>query len=173
METTPADSGQPADNGTDTAVDSDLRIQELEMQLAEAKEQLLREVAEMANYRKRLERDKASIFDITKTDVISRFLPVYDDLVRSLEATPNLNPDDAFVQGVKMVSDKFAGVLGQYQIERIDAVMVPFDVEVHEALMRQKHDDSSIEPNTVIMMLEPGYRMGDKVIRHAKVMVSE
>src|SRR5690606_5932271 len=102
-----------------------------------------------------------------------RFLPVYDDLKRSLEAASKLESlDVTFLDGVKMVADKFGDVLAQYGLTRIDETMVPFNYELHEALMRQKHDDPAVQPNTVIMMLEPGYKMGDKVIRHAKVMVS-
>lgn len=150
------------------------RVSDLESQLAAEKENFLRKYAEMENYKKRLENQKMLAYDNARIDSVSRFLPVYDDLKRSLDAASKLEAlDQTFLDGVKMVADKFADVLSQYGLERIDEVMVPFNYELHEALMRQKHDDPAVQPNTVIMMLEPGYKMGDKVIRHAKVMVSE
>lgn len=150
------------------------RVADLESQLAAEKENFLRKYAEMDNYKKRLENQKLQAYENARIDSVSRFLPVYDDLKRSLEAATKLESlDQTFLEGVKMVADKFSDVLSHYGIERIDEVMVPFNYELHEALMRQKHDDPAVQPNTVIMMLDPGYKMGEKVIRHAKVMVSE
>lgn len=154
-------------------VDSTDLIIELQNQLAEVREQMIRKVADLENYKKRLEREKMMTFEFAKTDAISRFLPVYDDLKRSLDASKDVQVDAVFLEGVKMVSDKFSDILAQYGVKRIDELMVPFNVQMHEALLRQKHDDPTVQPNTVIMVLEPGYMMGDKVIRHAKVMVSE
>jgi len=148
-------------------------IIDLQNQLAEVREQMIRKVADLENYKKRLEREKMMTFEFAKTDAISRFLPVYDDLKRSLDASKDVQVDTVFLEGVKMVSDKFTDILAQYGVKRIDELMVPFNVQTHEALLRQKHDDPTVQPNTVIMVLEPGYMMGDKVIRHAKVMVSE
>ena len=153
--------------------DSDDLVIELQNQLAEVREQMIRKVADLENYKKRLEREKMMTFEFAKTDAISRFLPVYDDLKRSLDASKDVQVDAVFLEGVKMVSDKFSDILAQYGVKRIDELMVPFNVQMHEALLRQKHDDPTVQPNTVIMVLEPGYMMGDKVIRHAKVMVSE
>lgn len=150
------------------------RVSDLESQLATEKENFLRKYAEMENYKKRLENQKLQAYENARVDSVSRFLPVYDDLMRSLDAATKLESlDQAFLEGVKMVADKFSDVLSHYGLERIDEVMVPFNYELHEALMRQKHDDPAVQPNTVIMMLDPGYKMGDKVIRHAKVLVSE
>lgn len=150
------------------------RVSDLESLLAAEKENFLRKYAEMENYKKRLENQKVQAYENARIDSVSRFLPVYDDLKRSLEAASKLESlDVTFLDGVKMVADKFGDVLAQYGLTRIDETMVPFNYELHEALMRQKHDDPAVQPNTVIMMLEPGYKMGDKVIRHAKVMVSE
>jgi molecular chaperone GrpE len=149
------------------------QIAALELQLAEAREQMLRKVADVENYKKRLERERLQTYEFAKTDAIQKFLPVYDDLMRSIQAASTLNIEATFLNGLQMVSDKFTEVLNSYGVERIDENMVPFNYEIHEALLRQKHDDPTVQPNTVIMVLEPGYKMGEKVIRHAKVMVSE
>jgi molecular chaperone GrpE len=150
------------------------RIADLESQLAAEKENFLRKYAEMENYKKRLEMQKMQAYEMARIDSLTRFLPVYDDLQRSIEAASKVQDlDPTFIDGVKMVAGKFSDVLDHYGLKRIDEIMVPFNYEFHEALMRQKHEDPSVQPNTVIMMLEPGYKLGDRVIRHAKVMVSE
>lgn len=167
----------PAGDGAATANEADVdpyqRIADLESQLAAEKEMLLRKLAEMENYKKRLELQKNQAYEHARIDSISRFLPVYDDLSRSIEAAAKLEVDGTFMEGVHMVANKFSEVFSHYGLERIDEIMVPFNYELHEALMRQKHEDPNVPANTVIMMLEPGYKIGEKVIRHAKVMVSE
>jgi molecular chaperone GrpE len=155
-------------------LDLEQRVADLESQLAAEKENFLRKYAEMENYKKRLELQKLQAYESARVDSLTRFLPIYDDLGRSIEAASKVEAlDQTFLDGIKMVAGKFGDVLASYGLQRIDEIMVPFNYELHEALMRQKHDDPSVQPNTVIMMLEPGYKLGDKVIRHAKVMVSE
>ncbi len=150
------------------------RISDLESQLAAEKENFLRKYAEMDNYKKRLESQKLQAYESARVDSLTRFLPVYDDLQRSIEAASKVESlDQTFLDGIKMVAGKFSDVLEYYGLQRIEEIMVPFNYELHEALMRQKHADPAVQPNTVIMMLEPGYKLGDRVIRHAKVMVSE
>jgi len=150
------------------------RIADLESQLAAEKENFLRKYAEMENYKKRLESQKLQAYESARIDSLTRFLPVYDDLQRSIDAASKVEAlDRTFLDGIIMVAGKFSDVLEHYGLQRIDEIMVPFNYELHEALMRQKHDDPAVQPNTVTMMLEPGYKLGDRVIRHAKVMVSE
>jgi molecular chaperone GrpE len=165
--------GDQAATADGAELDPYQRIADLESQLAAEKEMLLRKLAEMENYKKRLELQKNQAFEHARVDSISRFLPVYDDLSRSIEAAVTLEVDGTFMEGIHMVANKFSDIFAHYGLERIDQIMVPFNYEHHEALMRQKHEDPSVAPNTVIMMLEPGYKIGEKVIRHAKVMVSE
>jgi molecular chaperone GrpE len=150
------------------------RIADLESLLSAEKENFLRKYAEMENYKKRLETQKMQAYESARVDSLTRFLPIYDDLQRSIDAAAKVDAlDQTFLDGIKMVAGKFSDALEHYGLKRIEEIMVPFNYELHEALMRQKHDDPAVQPNTVIMMLEPGYKLGDKVIRHAKVMVSE
>ena len=166
--------GELNQGGLSSELDTLQRIADLESQLAAERENFLRKYAELENYKKRLEHQKLQAYENARIDSITRFLPVYDDLMRSVDAGSKVDHlDTTFLEGIKLVADKFGDILQQYGLQRIDEVMVPFNYELHEALMRQKHDDPSVQPNTVIMMLEPGYKLGDRVIRHAKVMVSE
>lgn len=149
------------------------KINELEEELQQVKDNHLRKAAEMDNFKKRLQREREQIFQKSREAAIEAFLPVNDDLRRTLEALEKTDADSSFIDGVKLVADKFEDVLNRYNVERIDEAGVPFDVDLHDAMMRQKPEDDSIESGTVLQVLESGYRIGDKTLRHAKVIVSE
>lgn len=149
------------------------KIAELESEIESMKNTQLRKAAEMDNTRKRLERDRIQTYENARKNAVDAFLPVNDDLLRTLNAMKEANEDSPFIDGLEAVASKFDTVLERYGVERIDETGVPFDVDLHDALMRQKTDDDSIESGTVLKVLENGYKMGDKTIRHAKVIVSE
>jgi molecular chaperone GrpE len=149
------------------------RINELEEEIQSVKDNHLRKAAEMENFKKRLQRERESVYQKSRENAIEAFLPVNDDLRRTLEALEQANADKSFVDGVRLVADKFQDVLGRYNVERIDEEGVPFDVNLHDAMLRQPANDDSVESGTVLQVLESGYRIGDKTLRHAKVIVSE
>ena len=149
------------------------RITELEDEIQSIKDNHLRKAAEMENFKKRLQRERESVYQKSRENAIEAFLPVNDDLRRTLEALEQANADKSFVDGVRLVADKFQDVLDRYNVERIDEEGVPFDVNLHDAMLRQPAKDDSIESGTVLQVLESGYRIGDKTLRHAKVIVSE
>jgi len=149
------------------------RINELEEEIQSIKDNHLRKAAEMENFKKRLQRERESVYQKSRENAIEAFLPVNDDLRRTLEALEQANADKSFVDGVRLVADKFQDVLDRYNVERIDEEGVPFDVNLHDAMLRQSAKDDSIESGTVLQVLESGYRIGDKTLRHAKVIVSE
>lgn len=151
----------------------DNTIAELEEQLEEAKNNHLRKAAELENYRKRVQRERSQIYDTAKANALEDFLSVNDDLRRTLNASEDLDVNETFLDGVKLVADKFEEVLKKHGVERIDEEMVPFNVDIHDAMMRQKPEDDDIESDTVLSVIENGYRIGDRTIRHAKVIVSE
>lgn len=149
------------------------RINELEEEIQSVKDNHLRKAAEMENFKKRLQRERESVYQKSRENAIEAFLPVNDDLRRTLEALEQANADKSFVDGVRLVADKFQDVLDRYNVERIDEEGVPFDVDLHDAMLRQPANDDSVESGTVLQVLESGYRIGDKTLRHAKVIVSE
>ncbi len=163
--------------GKDELIESleqrDEQIDELQQQLTETQDKHLRKVAELDNMKKRINRERTEIRQQAKIKALEDFLPINDDLQRTLNAAEGLEIDDKFLDGVKMVADKFDNVLKQNNVERIDETMVPFDVDKHEAMMRQPAEDKDVESNTVLQILENGYRIGNRTIRHAKVIVSE
>jgi len=154
-------------------IDRDQAIEALQTELQEAKDARLRKAAELDNYRKRVQRERSKIYETAKANAVEDFLSVSDDLTRTLEASEDLDVNDTFLEGVELVADKFEEVLKKQGVERIDETGVPFDVDIHDALMRQKSDDEDIDSDVVLEVVENGYKIGDRTIRHAKVIVSE
>lgn len=149
------------------------RINELEEELQKVKDSQLRKAAEMDNMRKRMRREREQIFQTAREAALEAFLPINDDLVRTLQAMKENEADSSYVDGVQLIANKFEDVLKKHDVKRIDETGVPFDVDLHDAMLRQKPEDDSIESGTVLQVLENGYRIGDKTLRHAKVIVSE
>jgi molecular chaperone GrpE len=149
------------------------RINALEEELGRVKDTQLRKAAEMENFKKRLQRERDQLFLISREAAIEAFLPVYDDLHRTLEALEDADADESYLNGIKLVAAKFDEILKRYGVEAIEETGVPFDVDLHDALMRKEPEDDSIESGTVLQVFEKGYKMGDKTLRHAKVIVSE
>lgn len=149
------------------------KILSLENEIEQIKENHLRKAAEMENMKKRLQRERQQFFQVAKERAIQDFLPVSDDLLRTLDAMKEGGAHDAYIDGIELVASKFDEVLTKHDVERIDQTGVPFDVDLHDAMMRQKAADDSVESGTVLQVIENGYRMGDKTLRHAKVIVSE
>jgi len=149
------------------------RIEELEDEVSSLKDMNLRKVAEMENMRKRIQRDRIQVFEEAKAGALEDFLPIFDDLDRTLEAAENSKIEDSFLEGVQLVANKFEEVLSKHGVERINEANVPFDVNLHDAMMRQPAPDEETGSDVVLQVLESGYKISGRTIRHAKVIVSE
>lgn len=156
-------------------LDQQQRIEELEQRVEELQESNLRRAAELENVKKRVQRERAAIFEQARAESVEQFLPVNDDLKRTLQAADSLDDErlKGVLDGIKLVADKFEEALKRYNVERIDETGVPFNVDLHDALMRKRVEDEEVESDTVLEVLESGYRIGDRTIRYAKVIVSE
>lgn len=146
------------------------RITELESQAAQLKDQLLRKAAEFDNYKRRTENDFATLSRFVAENTLTQLLPVLDDFARSLKSGKDKLGDDPFYKGIEMVQQKFLKVLEAQGLKAMDAVGKEFSVEFHDALMQMPRAD--VPPHTVVEEVEKGYLLFDKVIRHAKVIVS-
>ncbi len=149
------------------------KIEVLEQELEDQKNALLRKAAELENYRKRVKKERSQVYEMAKANALEDFLNINDDLHRTLQASDDLDVPQTFLDGVNLVANKFEEILKKHGVERIDQKMVPFNVDLHDAMMRRKPDDDSIESDMVLDVIENGYRIGDRTIRHAKVIVSE
>lgn len=149
------------------------QIEELKREATEAKDAHLRKAAELDNYKKRVRKERTQVYEMAKANALEDFLSINDDLRRTLKASEELQVDQTFLDGVNLVASKFEEVLSKHGVERIDEDMVPFNVDLHDAMMRRKPEDENIESDVVLDVIENGYRIGDRTIRHAKVIVSE
>lgn len=145
---------------------------ELEAARAEAAahyDRYVRAVAELDNYRKRTVRMRAEARDETLRDVLLQVAPILDNLRRALrQETPEA---ELLKQGVELICGQFNDVLKGYGLAEIEAVGQPFDPAVHEALAEVP--DGEHPPGTIIEEMEKGYKLNDKVVRFARVVVSK
>ena len=145
------------------------RVKELEEENESLRDQRIRAIADLDNVRRRAEQDLLTTIQRANERLLMKLLPIIDDFERSVENGAESLGEDPFFKGVEMIKSKLAKLLDEEGVERIEAVGKPFDVELHEALMRQPSDQPE---NTVVSELEPGYTYKGKVLRHAKVIVS-
>lgn len=180
----PATSGtpsiEPADGQVEPAVpqaeaagDVDTLRGKLEeaQKAAEAyKDQLLRKAADFENYKRRVEADFANLIRSANEGLIASLLPILDDLIRSLRLGKEQKDYEAFYKGVELIHAKLARILEGHGLAPFESAGKPFDVDYHDALLQVPRND--VAPHTVIEEVERGYKLHDKVLRHAKVIVS-
>jgi molecular chaperone GrpE len=141
----------------------------------EQDERYLRLAAEFDNYKKRTARQFAEIVKNANEELIQDLLGVVDDFNHALQtvgASDSLNQppkDDSILAGIKMIYEKFLGVLKSRGVVQIEALDQPFDPQYHDAVMQLPSDK---EEGTVVGVISPGYLLNNKVIRHAKVIVA-
>jgi molecular chaperone GrpE len=162
----PGDSALP---GSQAAVDLEERLAAAEASRDEYLDHLQRLAAEFDNYRKRVARDQQAFASRATARLVERLLPVLDDLERALDAAEH-HEEAKVLEGVRMTKDALAAVLASEGVEEIPADG-PFDPHVHEALMTQPADD--VEPGHVVQIVTRGYKIGDVVLRPARVVVAE
>ncbi len=145
-------------------------LAEAQAQCAEYLDKYRRSAAAFDNYRKRQQRDQERQIQQLTASVVRDLLPVVDDLDRAVEHVPEDGRDQPWVQGVVLIQQKLKKLLQSYGITEIEAEGLPFDPNVHESLVTEP----SIEhpEGTVLEVYETGYRLGDLVVRPAKVKVS-
>ncbi len=139
----------------------------LRKELEESKDRYLRLAAEYENFRKRTAREKETMFKDGSSHAISQLLSVYDNLER---AVGQETEDEAYKKGVKLTFTQFNEVLEGMGITRIAPLGETFDPNFHNAVMHV--EDEALGENTVAEVFQPGFRMGDRVIRFAIVKVA-
>ena len=125
-----------------------------------------RKQAEFANYRRRTEGVRQEAYDDGRRDTIEKLLPVVDNLERALSAA---GEESSLRSGVEMVLRQTLDTLAKLGVETIDPLGQPFDAELHNAVMQGSAEEG--EPGTVCLVLQKGYKLGARVIRHAMVKV--
>ncbi len=140
-------------------------------ELEQYKDRWLRLVAEFDNYKKRRSREFDALVQSASENLIRELLPVLDSVARALDHRADGEEDsEGFKQGVTMIMEQFPKALQRRGLSEIEAVGQPFDPNFHEALMQMSSDEHA--EGLVMAVVERGYRLGDKVIRPARVVVS-
>jgi molecular chaperone GrpE len=143
-------------------------IKELEQKISELTEALQRERADATNIRRRHEEERTKMAEFYKAMVVQELLPAIDNLERALQHTPKDLKDHDYVKGVKSVFKQFEQCFAQLGVKRIKTVGEVFDPKLHEAIQMEE-GEGSVE--VVCEELQPGYTIGNEVIRHAMVKV--
>ncbi len=147
----------------------DPRVTELELQLAEAKQQLQRMAADFENYRRRVASEKEELVSFASSRVLENFLPIVDNFDRALMHAATADPA-AFRQGVEMIYRQVTDFLGRQGVAEMEAVGQIFDPNVHEAIAQfetAEHPDQS-----VLAVAQKGYLLNGRVLRHAMVQIA-
>lgn len=142
----------------------DDEVAKLKEQIGERTADLQRLQAEYSNYRKRVERDRAAVREQALASVLNELLPILDDIGRARD-------HDELTGGFKSVGEALEAAVGKLGLERFGEKGEPFDPTVHEALMHS-YSPEVTEP-TAIDVLQPGYRIGARILRPARVAVAE
>ena len=139
----------------------------MQKQNAELSDKLLRQMAEFDNYRKRTTREKEEIGVVAKSKALTEILPVLDNFERAMQTECG---DAEFRKGMELIFKSFVDALKKQGVEEIAAEGETFNPDLHYAVTTV--EDDSFGPNTVAAVLQKGYRLGDKVLRHAMVSVA-
>lgn len=155
---------------------NDARVEELEAQVAELRDNLLRAMAETENIRKRAERQLEDAHKFAVTGFARDILSVADNLERAVAAVPEERRGEhellgILLDGVKAVQASFVQAMTSNKIERIDPVGEPFDPNMHEAMYEVPGTD--LPNGTVAQVIEPGYRLHERLLRPARVGVAK
>jgi len=160
------------ENGTTNQSENlEEKVKALKLEINQYKELALRKAAEFENYKRRTENDQLNLLKYAAESVIIKLLSTVDDLERSLAHMTDESDVDKIKEGIQLVYNKLIKTLDEQGVKKIESIGKPFSVEFHEALMQRA--DDSVPAHTVIDELETGYIYKDRVIRHAKVIVSE
>lgn len=162
----PQEAGQPEEKEK-TAEE---KLQDAEEEIANLKDQLLRKIAEFDNYRKRTIKEKTELILNGGEKTVVAILPVLDDMERALATMEKAEDVAAVVEGVKLIHKKFIDILGKQGVKAIDTKDATFDVDLHEAIAQLPAPTDEMKGKVMDCTLT-GYKLNDKVIRHAQVVV--
>lgn len=144
------------------------KLDELQKDLKEQEERFLRLAAEYDNYRKRSEKDRISAYNDGKAKTVAEILSIADCIERAIEASGDA--DAEYQKGLRMLSEQFDASLGRLGVEPFGCVGDGFDPELHNAISHIESDE--VGENVIAQIFQKGYKMGDKIIRHAMVSVA-
>jgi molecular chaperone GrpE len=171
--------GNPADSNEtmigltfDEYAAMEKELESLQAQVDEQKDSWLRTCAEFDNYKKRVQRDTSRVYQDALASTVKTFLIIADDLERALKDKPNNEESAAWVKGIEMIYQKLMNQMKNQGVERMDVNPGDtFDPNIHEAITLEEHPDYT--EGQIIDIIQPGYRISDRIIRPAMVRVAQ
>ncbi len=163
------------EEGTAPTGEEDKTAKELEAaqaQIAQLKDQLLRQMAEFDNFRKRTLKEKSELILNGGQKVLESMLPVLDDLERAEDNIEKSNEVETLKEGVRLILNKLTKTLSAHGLKKMETEGAAFDTDFHEAIALVPAQDES-QKNHIIDCVQPGYMLNEKVLRHAKVVVGQ
>ena len=149
-------------------MNSDVDVQKLQEELDNTTDRLKRLMAEFDNYKKRASKEREQLYNSLVADIMMAFLPVMDNLEKAINTSTG---DEGYKQGMELVAKQFKDVLKSFGLEEIKTEGEMFDPILHEAVSSVQDDTK--ESQEIVEEFRKGYKMGDKVIRHAMVVVNQ
>jgi molecular chaperone GrpE len=146
------------------------KLEAAEKDAKDNKDRWLRAAADLENTRKRTKREIEDAKFDAKNKVLKEMLPVVDNLERAIEHAGGGGEKNPIVEGVQLVLRQFTTAFERLEVTAIDAMNQPFDPNLHEAISQQESDQP---PGTVVQVLQRGYRIGDRLLRPALVVVAK
>jgi len=159
-----------ASNVDDSPQEPVTEVEQLRLELEEAKSRALRAMADLENYRARINRQVAEERKYASIDFMRELLPVWDNIGRTLEAVSDSQNLEALVEGVQMVHLQFLEVLKKHHCEKIEAMFQPFDPNFHASVAQIPSAEHPT--NTVIEEVQVGFRLFDRVVRPSQVVLA-
>lgn len=145
---------------------------DLEIELAEAKDKYLRLYAEFENFKKRNTKERLALISSAAQDTMSSLLPILDDFDRAKKSAEDDANDETFTDGVNLVYQKLYKTLENKGLKKMESTGETFDPELHNAITKIPSPSEELK-GKVVDTIEPGYYLGEKIIRYAKVVVGE
>lgn len=142
----------------------------LKQRIEELEDKVKRQMAEFENFRKRTEKEKASMYEVGAKSVIEKMLPVVDNFERGLASLSEEEKNSAFADGMNMIYKQFTGELDKLGVKPIEAVGVEFNPELHNAVMQVENEE--YESGVIAQELQKGYTYHEMVVRHSMVAVT-
>lgn len=147
--------------------DLNIEIEKLKAENEKYYEHLQRTAAEFDNYKKRVSKEKEKIYNLAVGDVITKFISVLDNLTKAAESE---STDPSLKQGVELINKQMIDTISSFNVENIKTVDETFNPEFHDAVMHI--EDEKYGEQQIVEELRSGYKMGDRVLRHAMVKVA-
>ena len=159
---------QESDEGTDENAGPET-LTEAQEAIAELNERIVRLTADFDNFRKRAQREKDEARQFANQGLLEKLLPVLDNFEMALTAVKDADP--SLRDGVQMILDQLLSVLKESGVEPVDAMGQPFDPNLHEALSQE--ETTEVEEGTVVQQVQRGYKLNDRLVRPARVVVAK